>query len=140
MLGSGGAVETPNRVPPQQIGKWGCRKIEKLKSAAKFAFCDSPRVVSERQLTNTWFFKRIDKHGGTCHHVVVSVTDTNKWIRVEGVLKEDLRREARVAMLEENPSLKALADPDNGTMTVFYFESGVATINSFTEEPKVITL
>ena len=63
-----------------------------------------------------------------------------KWIRVEGILKEDLRREARVAMLEENPSLKALADPDNGTMTVFYFESGVATIYSFTEEPKVLTL
>ena len=63
-----------------------------------------------------------------------------KWIRVEGILKEDPRREARVAMLEENPSLKALADPDNGTMTVFYFESGTATIYSFTEEPKVITL
>lgn len=63
-----------------------------------------------------------------------------KWIRVEGSLKEDLRREARVAMLAKNPSLKALADPDNGTMTVLYFESGVATIYSFTEEPKVITL
>ena len=63
-----------------------------------------------------------------------------KWIRVEGVLKEDLRREARVAMLEENPSLKALADPDNDTMTVFYFESGTATIYSFTEAPKVIAL
>ena len=43
-------------------------------------------------------------------------------------------------MLEENPSLKALADPDNGTMTVFYFESGVATIYSFTEELRLITL
>lgn len=63
-----------------------------------------------------------------------------KWIRVEGVMKEDLRREARVAMLEDNPSLKGLADPDNGTMTVFYFENGVATIYSFTEEPKRITL
>ena len=63
-----------------------------------------------------------------------------KWIRVEGVLKEDLRREARVAMLEDNPSLKGVASPDNGTMTVFYFESGAATIYSFTEEPKVITL
>ncbi|MBR1852589.1 MAG: NimC/NimA family protein, partial [Lachnospiraceae bacterium] len=63
-----------------------------------------------------------------------------RWIRVEGVMKEDLRREARVAMLEDNPSLKGLADPDNGTMTVFYFESGTATIYSFTEAPKVITL
>ena len=55
-------------------------------------------------------------------------------------MKEDLRREARVAMLEENPSLKGLADPDNGTMTVFFFESVTATIYSFTEAPKVITL
>lgn len=63
-----------------------------------------------------------------------------KWIRLEGVVKEDTRREARVAMLEENPSLKSLATPDNGTMTVFYFESGTATVYSFTEEPKVIAL
>lgn len=63
-----------------------------------------------------------------------------RWIRIEGTVKEDLRREARVAMLEDNPSLKRLASPDNGTMTVFYFEDGTATIYSFTEEPKVITL
>ena len=63
-----------------------------------------------------------------------------KWIRVEGTVKEDLRREARVAMLEDNPSLKSLASPDNGTMTVFYFDDGKATIYSFTEVPKVIKL
>ncbi|MBQ8850662.1 MAG: pyridoxamine 5'-phosphate oxidase family protein [Clostridia bacterium] len=63
-----------------------------------------------------------------------------KWIRIEGTVKEDLRREARVAMLEDNPSLKSLASPDNGTMTVFYFDDGKATIYSFTEAPKVITL
>ena len=63
-----------------------------------------------------------------------------KWIRVEGVLKEDLRREARVAMLEDNPELKKMCTVDNGTMTVFYFENGTATIYSFTEAPKVITL
>ena len=63
-----------------------------------------------------------------------------KWICVEGVMKEDLQREARVAMLEANPSLKGLADSDNGTMTVFFFDSGTATIYSFTEEPKVIQM
>ena len=63
-----------------------------------------------------------------------------KWIRVEGVMKEDLRREARVAMLEDNPELKKMCSVDNGTMTVFFFESGTATIYSFTEEPKVIAL
>ena len=63
-----------------------------------------------------------------------------KWIRIEGTVKEDLRREARVAMLEDNPALKSLASPDNGTMTVFYFDDGTATIYSFTEAPKVIKL
>ena len=63
-----------------------------------------------------------------------------KWIRIEGTVKEDLRREARVVMLEDNPSLKSLASPDNGTMTVFYFANGTATIYSFTEAPKIITL
>ena len=63
-----------------------------------------------------------------------------KWIRIEGTVKEDLRREARVVMLEENPALKPLCSVDNNTMTVFYFENGTATIYSFTEEPQVITL
>lgn len=63
-----------------------------------------------------------------------------KWIRIEGTVKEDLRREARVVMLEDNPSLKSLTSPDNGTMTVFYFANGTATIYSFTEAPKIITL
>lgn len=63
-----------------------------------------------------------------------------KWMRVEGNVKEDLRREARVVMLEENPALKNMCSVDNDTMTVLYFENGTATIYSFTEEPKVITL
>lgn len=63
-----------------------------------------------------------------------------KWIRVEGTVKEDLRRDARVVMLEENPALKSMCSADNNTMTVLYFENGTATIYSFTEEPKVITL
>lgn len=63
-----------------------------------------------------------------------------KWIRVEGTVKEDLRREARVVMLEENPALKSMTSADSNTMAVLYFESGTATIYSFTEEPKVIPL
>lgn len=64
-----------------------------------------------------------------------------KWIRVEGTVKEDLRREARVAMMEENTDmLSRVYSVDDNLMTVFYFENGTATIYSFTENPKVITL
>ena len=62
------------------------------------------------------------------------------WIRVKGVVKEDSRREARVAMMEANASLGSMYNVDDGLMTVFAFESGSAAICSFTESPKTINL
>ena len=63
------------------------------------------------------------------------------WIRVEGEVKEDLRREARAAMMEENKAaLSSMYTIDDNLMTVFCFEHGTATIYSFTAEPKVIHL
>ena len=63
------------------------------------------------------------------------------WIRVEGEVKEDLRREARIAMMDANTAaLKDMYTVDDDLMTVFYFEHGTATIYSFTEEPKVIMI
>lgn len=61
------------------------------------------------------------------------------WIRVEGEVKEDLRREARVAMMDANTAaLKSMYTVDDNLMTVFAFEHGTATIYSFTNEPKAI--
>lgn len=63
------------------------------------------------------------------------------WIRVEGNVKEDLHREARVAMMKNNKAaLSSMYTVDDNLMTVFYFEHGTATIYSFTSEPKVIEL
>ena len=63
------------------------------------------------------------------------------WIRVEGCVKEDNRREARAAMMEDNkPALSSMYTIDDHLMTVFLFERGTATIFSFTAEPKVIRL
>lgn len=62
------------------------------------------------------------------------------WIRVEGEVREDLRREARVAMMDANTAaLSSMYTVDDNLMTVFCFEQGTATIYSFTAEPKVIT-
>ena len=63
------------------------------------------------------------------------------WIRVEGEVKEDTRREARVAMMDANTAaLSSMYTVDDNLMTVFYFEHGTATIYSFTAEPEVIAL
>lgn len=60
----------------------------------------------------------------------------DKWIRINGRVEEDSRREARQAMLDENKAI--LGDrysADDELMTVFRFVSGTATVYSFTEEP-----
>ena len=63
------------------------------------------------------------------------------WIRVEGEVTEDTRREARVAMMDDNKTvLSSMYTVDDNLMTVFRFEHGTATIYSFTAEPKVIEL
>ena len=61
-----------------------------------------------------------------------------EWIRVAGELVEDDRIEARESMLDAYPALKKMYAADDGNTEVFYFKNGVATISSFTHEPKVI--
>lgn len=73
----------------------------------------------------------------------VEICGTHKgtWIRVEGEVKEDTRREARVAMMDANTAaLSSMYTVDYNLMTVFYFEHGTATIYSFTADPEVIEL
>ena len=63
------------------------------------------------------------------------------WIRVEGEVREDLRREARAAMMDDNTAaLSSMYTIDDNLMTVFYFEQGTATVYSFTAEPQIIPL
>ena len=61
-----------------------------------------------------------------------------KWIRVKGKLIPDDRVEAKKDMLDKNHDLRNMYDEHDDNTAVLYFESGIATISSFTEEPKVI--
>ena len=60
-------------------------------------------------------------------------------IRVEGSITEDTRREARVAITEGNTaSLSSMYTIDDNLIAVFAFDNGIATIYSFSDEPKEI--
>ncbi|SEF66068.1 pyridoxamine 5'-phosphate oxidase family protein [Lachnospira multipara] len=60
------------------------------------------------------------------------------WMRVTGELKEDTRREARVAMMNENEaSLSSMYTVDDNLMTVFYFENAKVTSYENGKEPVV---
>ena len=61
-----------------------------------------------------------------------------KWIRLEGKVVRDDRREAKVSMLDANPILKNMYSADDDNTEVLYFENAKATFCSFTEAPKVV--
>lgn len=80
-------------------------------------------------------YQQMKKNG----KVEICAMHKGTWIRMEGEVKEDLRREARVAMMEANKSsLSSMYTVDDNLMTVFALEHGTATIYSFTEEPKIM--
>ena len=62
------------------------------------------------------------------------------WIRVAGKLVNDDSREAKKHMLNNYPNLRGMYNEDDDNTQVLYFEDGVATIYSFTSQPKVIKL
>jgi uncharacterized pyridoxamine 5'-phosphate oxidase family protein len=70
---------------------------------------------------------------------ISAMADQGTWIRLSGKLVEDDRREARVAMLDAYPELKAMYDPDDGNTVVYYLTDATATFCSFTAAPETVT-
>ena len=61
------------------------------------------------------------------------------WLRISAELVDDDNHEAKVAMLEKMPSLKAMYSADDDNMQMFYLKDATATFSSFTAEPEVVT-
>lgn len=69
---------------------------------------------------------------------ISAMKGSDKWIRVQAVLVEDDRVEARESMLNKYPQLKSMYSVNDGNTQVFYLKDVVATISSFTEPPIII--
>ena len=65
--------------------------------------------------------------------------DGSSWLRVAGELVNDDNREAKVAMLEKLPSLKAMYSADDDNMQMLYFRNAAATFSSFTAAPETLS-
>jgi uncharacterized pyridoxamine 5'-phosphate oxidase family protein len=55
-------------------------------------------------------------------------------------LVRDERVEAKKAMLDNYPELRGMYDENDHNTEVLYFKNAIATIYSFTQEPKIIEL
>lgn len=79
-------------------------------------------------------YKQIEKNS----NVEICGFKDGKWIRVSGKLVPDERMEAKKHMLDNYPELRGMYSETDDNTIVLYFEGGIATISSFTEETKVI--
>ena len=82
--------------------------------------------------------KNVSKQIQINSNVEICAFKDGKWIRLEGKVVRDDRREAKVSMLEANPILKNMYSADDDKTEVLYFEKAKATFCSFTEEPKIL--
>ena len=63
-----------------------------------------------------------------------------EWIRVSGELVRDECVEAKKSMLDRYPELRGMYDENDHNTEVLYFKNMIATIYSFTHDPRVIEL
>ncbi len=107
---------------------------------------DKPRVrpfgviniFEDKIYIQTGKIKNVSKQMQINPNVEICAFTEGKWLRVEAKVVRDDRREAKVSMLEANPSLKGMYSADDDNTEVLYLENVKATFYSFTEEPKTI--
>jgi uncharacterized pyridoxamine 5'-phosphate oxidase family protein len=62
----------------------------------------------------------------------------DQWIRIQTIVVEDDRVEAKQSMLDSYPNLKSMYSATDDNTQVLYLTNAIATIASFTNAPKVI--
>ena len=124
--------------------------FEFLKKAGVFYLAtidgDKPRVrpfgainiFEDKMYIQTGKIKNVSKQMQMNPIIEICAFTEGKWLRVEAKVVRDDRREAKVSMLEANPSLKGMYSADDDNTEVLYLENAKATFYSFTEEPKII--
>ena len=107
---------------------------------------DKPRVrpfgalniFEDKLYLQTGKVKAVSKQIQANPNVEICAFSEGKWIRIEGTLVRDDRREAKVAMLDANPELKGMYSADDDNTEVLYFDKAKATFSSFTEPPRIM--
>jgi len=105
---------------------------------------DQPRVrpfgtamIYEGKLyIQTGKVKDVSKQIGANPKVEICAFKDGKWLRIAGELVNDDNRDAKAAMLDKMPSLKAMYSADDDNTQVLYFINAKATFSSFTEAPE----
>ena len=107
---------------------------------------DQPRVrpfgtidlFEDKLYIQTGKVKNVSKQMAKNPKVEICAFDGNTWIRIEAVVVNDDRIEAKQHMLDNYPSLRQMYKADDNNTQVLYLKDATATFYSFTQEPKVV--
>ncbi|SHJ08879.1 pyridoxamine 5'-phosphate oxidase family protein [Desulfosporosinus lacus] len=107
---------------------------------------DQPRVrpfgtanIFEGKLyIQTGKVKDVSKQMTANPKIEICAFNGQEWIRIQAVAVEDDRVEAKESMLESYPTLQSRYSATDPNTQVLYLQDAVATIASFTGEPKII--
>lgn len=100
-----------------------------MEHEGKIYFCTSNNKDVYKQLVANPYFE------------VCTMAVNGEWIRLKGKAVFDPSLEAKTKAFEVMPSFKkSYKTPENPVFEVFYIEEGQATIYSFSDAPRIITL
>ena len=100
-----------------------------MEHEGKLYFCTSSKKDVYKQLNSNPYFE------------ACTMSEDGEWIRLQGKAIFDSSLEAKAKAFEIMPSLARIYNSsDNPIFQVFYVEEGEATLYSFSDAPKIITL
>lgn len=107
---------------------------------------DQPRVrpfgalniFEDKLYIQTGKVKNVSKQMQKNPKVEICACKGPKWVRIEAKVIRDDRFEAKKDMIDNNPALKAMYNPEDDNTEVLYLEGVIATFYAFGGEPKVI--
>ncbi len=95
-------------------------------------------IFEDKLYIQTGKVKDVSKQIQANPKVEICCFNGQEWLRLAGELVRDDRIEAKEAMLESYPNLKAMYSASDDNTEVLYFKNAVATISSFAGAPKVV--
>lgn len=108
---------------------------------------DQPRVrpfgtthiFDDKLYIQTGKVKDVSKQMVNNPKIEISAMCEGEWIRIQALAIEDERVEAKQSMLDAYPNLQAMYSATDDNTQVLFLKDAVATISSFSGEPKTIT-
>ena len=107
---------------------------------------DQPRVrpfgsaviFEDKLYIHTGKVKDVSKQLNANPKIEICAFNGQNWIRIQAVAINDDRLEAKKTVLAAYPELKKRYQPEDDNTQVLYLQDAVATISSFSAEPRII--